>query len=143
MTPFRMGNRSKTPAITVDAVVESGGKVLLIKRRNDPFKDHWALPGGFIEYGESAEDAIKREVLEEANLEIEITGLLGVYSNPDRDPRGHVISICFEAQGSGGERGGDDAMDARFFELKDALKEDLAFDHRRILEDYSRSRNVL
>lgn len=126
----------KKPGVTVDAIVEVDYKILLIKRKNAPYKDKWALPGGFVEYGESVEEAIKREVMEESNLKIEITGLIGVYSDPDRDPRGHVISICFRATGRGEEKSGSDAMDARLFKLDEALKEDLAFDHKKILRDY-------
>ncbi|MEE8359064.1 MAG: NUDIX hydrolase [Candidatus Hydrothermarchaeales archaeon] len=133
----------KKPGVTVDAVVEVDYKILLIKRKNAPYKGKWALPGGFIEYGESAEDAVKREVFEESSLKIEITGLIGVYSDPGRDPRGHVISICFRAKGRGKEKSGSDAMDARLFKLDEALKEDLAFDHEKILRDYMGWINVL
>ncbi|MFQ5887399.1 MAG: NUDIX domain-containing protein [Candidatus Hydrothermarchaeales archaeon] len=135
--------RYKIPAVTVDAIVEIEGKILLIKRKNEPYKGRWALPGGFVEYGESAEEAVKREVLEEGNLDLEITDLIGVYSDPGRDPRGHVISIVFRAEGRGEEKGGSDAMDARLFKLEAALKEDLAFDHKMILKDYVRLVNVL
>jgi 8-oxo-dGTP diphosphatase len=126
-------------------VVERGDKILLIKRKNRPYRDHWALPGGFVECGESVEEAIEREVEEEAGLRIRIKRLLGVYSNPGRDPRGHVISICFIVTCSGEEEGKSDAKDARFFELKDIKKEKLAFDHAKILEDYihTRKKDVL
>jgi 8-oxo-dGTP diphosphatase len=133
----------KKPGVTVDAIVEVDYKILLIKRKNAPYKGKWALPGGFIEYGESAEDAVKREVFEEANLKIEISDIIGVYSDPDRDPRGHVISICFRAKGRGEEKSGSDAMDARLFKLDEALKKDLAFDHEKILRDYMGWINVL
>lgn len=122
--------------VTVDAVVEMGNKILLIRRKNEPFKGCWALPGGFMEYGESAEDAVKREIKEEANLKIKIRRLLGVYSAFGRDPRGHVISICYVAKAKGKERGGSDAEDARFFSLAEIKKEKLAFDHSKIIEDY-------
>ncbi len=122
--------------VTVDAIVERGGKILLIRRKNEPFKSYWALPGGFIEYGESAEDAVKREIKEETNLEIKIKRLLGVYSAFGRDPRGHVISICYVAKAQGKERGGSDAEDARFLSLTEIKKEKLAFDHAKIIEDY-------
>lgn len=130
--------------VTVDAVIERDDKILLIRRKNEPFKGHWALPGGFIEYRESAEEAVKREVKEEAALEIKIKRLLGVYSAFGRDPRGHVISICYLAEGDGKEKGGSDADDARFFSLAELKKEKLAFDHSKIIEDYikgSRPRN--
>ena len=131
------------PTITVDAVVEKDNKVLLIKRRNAPFKDYWALPGGFIEYGESAEEAVRREVKEEANLDIKIKGLLGVYSDPNRDPRGHIISICFVAQGRGKGKGATDAKDATFFPMEELKGMKLAFDHSKILRDYKRYKDVL
>ncbi len=135
--------RGKKPAVTVDAVVEVDYKILLIKRKNPPYKGQWALPGGFVEYGESVEEAIKREVMEESNVKIEITGLIGVYSKPGRDPRGHVFSVCFRAKGQGEEKSGSDAVDARLFNLDEALKEDLAFDHEKILRDYMGWINVL
>lgn len=128
--------RRKTPLLTVDAVVEKAGKVLLIRRRNPPYEGCWALPGGFVEYGEKVEDAAVRELKEETGLEIDIKGLLGVYSEPGRDPRGHVVSICFLATGRGVERGGSDAEDARFFRPAEINFEKMAFDHEKILKDY-------
>ncbi len=130
-------NEKRAPMITVDAVIERSGKILLIKRKNEPFMGRWALPGGFIEYSESAEDAIIREVKEETNLEISIKALLGVYSKPGRDPRGHVISICYVAFATGEEKGGTDASDAKFFSSDEIRGENLAFDHGKILEDYN------
>lgn len=122
--------------ITVDAIIERDDKILLIKRKNEPFKGQWALPGGFVEYGESAEDAIIREVKEEANLDISIKTLLGVYSQPGRDPRGHVISICYVASGKGEEKGGTDASDAAFFSVEEIKSLKLAFDHEGIIAYY-------
>lgn len=115
-------------------------EILLIKRKNMPYKDFWALPGGFVELNESAENAARREIKEEASIEIELKFLLGVYSEPGRDPRGHVISICYVAQPKN-EHGkeaiaGSDAKEARFFKLEDALKLKLAFDHAKIIKDY-------
>jgi len=127
----------KFPRITVDVVVSDGTKVVLIKRGNDPFKDMWALPGGFIEYGETVEKAALREVKEETGLDVQLEGLLGVYSNPDRDPRGHTISIVFFATKKKGKlKAGSDASDAMeaLLSKTDGLK--LAFDHAVILEDF-------
>ena len=122
--------------ITVDAVIEREGKILLIKRKNEPFKGAWAFPGGFVEYNESTEDAVIREVKEEASLDIAIKSILGVYSKPGRDPRGHVISICYVATASGDEKGGSDASEARFFRREEIKNLNLAFDHGNILKDY-------
>lgn len=127
----------KSPMVTVDAVIERDGKILLIKRKNEPFKGDFALPGGFVEYNESAEDAIKREAEEETGLDITIKALLGVYSKPGRDPRGHVVSICYVATAIGEERGGSDAADAAFFTLVEIKKLKLAFDHRDIINEFA------
>ena len=134
---------AKNPLVTVDAIIEREGEILFVKRRNDPFRGRWAFPGGFVEYGERVEDALKREVMEETGLTVRIKRFHNVYSNPDRDPRGHVISLCFVVEGIGKPRGGDDAMDARFFSMEEALRLDLAFDHEIILKDYMEKRHVL
>ncbi|HDD57321.1 MAG TPA: NUDIX hydrolase [Thermoplasmatales archaeon] len=127
----------KKPSITVDGLVVKDSSILLIKRKNEPFKDMWALPGGFVNYGETVEDAVKREVKEETGLDTDITELFGVYSDPNRDPRGHTISIVFILKPTGGSLiGGDDASDARYFPLDKLPK--LAFDHRVIIKDYKR-----
>ena len=132
----------KRPLITVDCIVEKGGKILLIKRKNHPFSDQWALPGGFVEYGEKVMDAVKREVKEETNIDTEVEEILDVYSNPKRDPRGHTISICYIGKGKGMAFGDSDASDAKFFELSDINYDKLAFDHKKIIRDYSRLKNV-
>ena len=127
----------RNPFPTVDIVLYRDGRgVLLIERRNPPFG--WALPGGFIDYGESAEQAAVREALEETGLTVRLTGLLGVYSDPGRDPRFHTLSVAYTAVADEGRepQAGDDAVKARFFPL-DALP-DMAFDHRRIVDDFAR-----
>jgi 8-oxo-dGTP diphosphatase len=129
-------DKKKTPVIAVDAMIGRDDKILLIKRKNEPFKGQWALPGGFVEYGESAEEAVIREVKEEANLDISIKALLGVYSKPERDPRGHVISICYTASAEGKEEGGTDASNAAFFSPDEIKELKLAFDHKDIIADY-------
>jgi len=129
-------NRRRSPRLTVDALIERQGKVLLIRRKKGPYKGSWALPGGFVEYGESVEEAVRREVKEETNLDLRIKRLLGVYSEPGRDPRGHVVSICFTAEAIGSEKGKSDASEARFFDLEEAKKKNLAFDHKKIIGDY-------
>lgn len=122
----------RNPAPTVDIIIAYGGGIVLIRRKNPPYG--WALPGGFVDYGESVEHAAAREAKEETNLEVQGLTLLGVYSDPARDPRGHTISTVFTARGSGDLRGQDDAAAAAVFTL-DNLP-DLVFDHARILADY-------
>ena len=120
--------------LTVDAIIPYEGKIVLIKRKNEPFKDRYALPGGIVEYGEKVEDALVREVKEETGLDVEIYRLVGVYSDPDRDPRGHFVSVCFVAIPKGGElKASDDAKDVALFDLDRIPK--LAFDHNRMIDD--------
>ena len=134
-----MSYRNPTP--TVDAVLQQGSKVLMVRRKKDPFKGRLALPGGFINEGETAEDAVRREVREETSLEVEPIDILGVYSDPKRDPRKHVMSVTFVCITlSGGEKAGDDAESVEWVELSDIekLKGEIAFDHAQILADYGR-----
>ncbi len=123
----------KNPIPTVDIIIEIDKKVLLIRRKNEPFG--WAIPGGFIDFGESAEDAAIREAKEETGLDITIEGLLGVYSKPNRDPRTHTISTVFYAKALGDIKAGDDALEAKLFG-RNELPNDIVFDHRDILKDY-------
>jgi ADP-ribose pyrophosphatase YjhB (NUDIX family) len=118
----------------VDVIIETaGGGIVLIKRKNPP--PGWALPGGFVDYGETLEEAAVREALEETSLRATLTGLFGVYSSPDRDPRQHTISTVFLATASGRPRAADDAADIGIFR-RGELPEPLAFDHGKILSDY-------
>ncbi|HDS58984.1 MAG TPA: NUDIX hydrolase [Thermoplasmatales archaeon] len=124
----------RNPRLTVDGVVIRRGHLLLIQRGREPFRGRWALPGGFVEYGETVEAAVVREVREEAGLETRIIRLLGVYSHPERDPRGHTVSVVFLLEVVGGTlRGGDDAARATWFSLDDLPQ--LAFDHDTIVRD--------
>jgi len=124
----------RNPSLTVDGVLIEDGTILLIKRKNPPFQGKWALPGGFVEYGERTEVAVVREVQEETGLKTEVISLLGVYSDPERDPRGHTVSVVYILKRTGGElKGGDDASDAAFFSLNELPE--LAFDHAQIIED--------
>jgi 8-oxo-dGTP diphosphatase len=126
----------KNPLLTVDTVIIQNGSVVLIKRKNPPYSGSWALPGGFVEYGETVESAAVRETKEETGLDVGLDGLVGVYSDPERDPRGHVVSICFLGQITGGELVADtDAEDVKYFNLNEISEIDLAFDHRNILAD--------
>ncbi len=132
----------KTPLIAVDGILKFGGdenKIVLIKRKNYP--KGLALPGGFVEIGEKVEDALKREIKEETNLEIKNAKLFGVYSDPKRDPRFHVVSCVFVCEGYGTPKGGDDAADVIVLPVNDIQFEKLAFDHKKILKDYIKSIN--
>jgi 8-oxo-dGTP diphosphatase len=122
-----------TPLIAVDAIIIFDGKIVLIRRKNPPFQGQYALPGGFVDVGETVEQAVIREAKEETGLDIEIVILVGVYSDPERDPRGHTVSIAYLAKGYGTLMNGSDAAAAELF-AKDELP-DLAFDHARILRD--------
>jgi len=124
----------RSPKLTVDGVIIDKNRILLVKRGNEPFKGKWSLPGGFVEYGETVENAVVREILEETNLSSDVKELIGVYSDPGRDPRGHTITIAFLLNIKKGEvKSGDDAADAKFFELKQLPA--LSFDHKKIIDD--------
>ena len=127
----------KNPFPTVDIIIEVEGGIVLIERKNPPYG--WAIPGGFVDYGETVEAAAVREAKEETGLVVRLTGLLGVYSDPSRDPRSHTISTVFVASAAGRPVADDDAADAGVF-TEDTLPGDIAFDHREILEDYFSSR---
>lgn len=126
----------RNPAPTTDVIVYDPARgIVLIERRNPPLG--FALPGGFIDEGEEAEAAAVREIREETSLEVTLTGLLGVYSRPDRDPRRHTLSVAFTGRTRNPDalRAGDDALRAAFYPL-DALPEPLVFDHDGIVEDF-------
>ncbi len=126
------------PKLTVDAVWFDHGRLLLVRRGRPPFRGQWALPGGFVEPDESVEQAVARELQEETGLRARPYQLLGVYSEPGRDPRGPTASVVFLMQGRRGEPvGGDDAADARWLPVREATP--LAFDHRRIVCDAVRA----
>lgn len=124
----------QSPALTVDGILIQDHSVLLIQRKHSPFQGAWALPGGFVEYGEKTEDAIIREMDEETGLKIRIRGLLGVYSDPHRDPRGHTVTVAYLVEARGGAiEAGDDARSAKFFKAEELPL--LAFDHAIIVKD--------
>lgn len=128
----------RNPLLTVDVVVElEGGGIVLVRRRNPPAG--WALPGGFVDCGETVEAAAVREAHEETGLRISLVRQFHTYSEPGRDPRGHTVSVVFVATALGEPRGGDDASEARSFD-PNALPADMAFDHRRIIQDYLSNR---
>ncbi|MBU0508592.1 NUDIX hydrolase [bacterium] len=122
----------RNPFPTTDVVLIREGRVLLIRRGAPP--EGWALPGGFIDYGESAEAAARRELSEETGLRATALSLLGVYSEPGRDPRFHTLSVVYLGEADGELRAGDDVTDARWFPLA-SLPADVAFDHRQIVAD--------
>lgn len=126
--------RFSFPLLTVDALIRNAaGEILLIKRRNPP--PGWALPGGFVDYGETVEQAVMREVREETGLHLTELAQFRAYSDPRRDPRHHIVTLVFSAHATGQLAAGDDAADARFFP-SDALPEDMAADHGTIIRDY-------
>ncbi len=124
----------ETPKLMVDVVVPSEeGRVLLIRRASDPYEGQWALPGGFVEVGETLEAAATREAEEETGLKVEVVRLVGVYSEPDRDPRGHNVSCAYLARSQGGEPSA--ASDAAEVSFLDPSTVELAFDHEKIIAD--------
>jgi 8-oxo-dGTP diphosphatase len=124
-----------TPALTTDCVVfDERGCVLLVRRGNEPFKGSYALPGGFVDVGERVEDGCRRELSEETGLHVGELRLIGVYSDPGRDPRGHTCSIAYLARvGRADVKAGDDAAAAEW--VADWRREKLAFDHAQIIAD--------
>ncbi len=123
------------PVPTVDVIIEVGRMIVLVRRKHPP--PGWAIPGGFIDSGERAQDAAVREAFEETGLRVTLTGLLGVYSDPARDARRHTISTVYMGKAEGTPSGADDAAEARLFSERD-LPSPLAFDHAQILADYFR-----
>ncbi|MDY6973826.1 MAG: NUDIX hydrolase [Thermodesulfobacteriota bacterium] len=122
-----------TPGSCISASRNANPGIVLIRRKNPPFG--WALPGGFVDYGESLESAAVREAKEETSLSVELLYQLGAYSDPARDPRHHTISVVFVARASGEPKARDDAKDVGVFH-RHSLPEQLAFDHRKIIRDY-------
>lgn len=135
----------RNPVPTVDIIIEledgrrdyRGRRIVLIYRKNPPVG--WALPGGFVDYGESLESAAVREALEETSLRVELLRQFHTYSDPERDPRQHAITTVYIARASGNPRGADDAKRAEIFELG-ALPDNIVFDHARILDDFINER---
>lgn len=132
----------RNPAPTVDIIIELIDRphrpIVLIERHNEPFG--WAIPGGFVDYGESVEVAAKREAQEETGLQVELVEQFLVYSSPNRDPRKHTLSIVFLATATGTPQAGDDAKSLDIFEQW-RLPRNLCFDHDKILHDYWQYRN--
>ena len=132
-----------TPIIAADALIElvnlPGKPIVLIERLNEPHG--WAIPGGFVDVGECVEHAAVREAKEETCLDVDLVTMLGLYSNPKRDPRGHTVTAIYVAQSTGTPKAADDAKSVGVFSL-DELPASLAFDHQMVLEDYRHYRET-
>lgn len=129
----------KSPDLTVDIIITcDNGDIVLVKRKNEPFSGLWELPGGFVEYGENIESTAIREAEEETGLKVDLKGIVWVYSEPDRDPRRHIISICFKAKRIDGKFEPDDEiLEARAFSRDEIRDMKLAFNHKEMLKDAS------
>lgn len=127
----------KKPSVTVDIFIfDDDFNFILIKRKNDPYKGFWALPGGFVDYGETVEDAAVREAKEETSIDIELKGLVNVYSDPKRDPRGHTITVAYIAKGNLNDMKADsDAKEIGIFSYEKLDEINIAFDHSKIIND--------
>ncbi len=125
----------QAPLLAVDGIVLLEGKLVAVRRRYDPFRGQHAIPGGVVEYGESLEEAVVREVREETGLETKVVSLIGIYSRPDRDPRGHVVSAVYELEAIGGAlESGSDASGVELIDLEELPE--MGFDHETIIADY-------
>ncbi|MBZ9570041.1 NUDIX hydrolase [Methanobrevibacter sp. TMH8] len=137
----------KKPSVTVDIIIfneDNNDKIeknnkdefILIKRKNEPFKNYWAIPGGFVDYGETVENAAIREAKEETGIDVKLKKLIGVYSDPKRDPRGHTITIVYLAIGDFNQmKASSDAACANIFSFNTIMSMKIAFDHKKILND--------
>jgi 8-oxo-dGTP diphosphatase len=132
----------KNPIPTVDTIVQVDSKILFVKRKKDPFKGHLVFPGGFVNEDEKVEDAALREVKEETSLSVELVDILGVYSDPSRDPRGHIISTVFigniPADNKDKAKAGDDAEELEWIDLENIDNQNLGFDHKKIISDFKK-----
>lgn len=128
----------ETPKLTVDAIIEIGDKILLIERKYPPYG--WALPGGFVDIGETVEEAVVREVKEEVGLNIKEIEQFHVYSDPKRDPRLHTVSVVFKATTSGKPKASDDAKNFGLFSESEINNLNIVFDHKKIITDYLKSK---
>jgi 8-oxo-dGTP diphosphatase len=132
----------KNPIPTVDTIIQRDSQILFVKRKRDPFKEHFVFPGGFVNEGEKVEDAALREVKEETSLSVELVDILGVYSDPSRDPRGHVMSTVFIGKISDNDKNeakaGDDAGAIQWIDLGDVDNKIFGFDHKTIISDYKK-----
>lgn len=130
---MKLSSNHSNPIPTVDIIIEFKGGIVLVRRKNLP--EGWALPGGFVDYGETLETAAIREAKEETGLDIELVRQFHTYSDPQRDPRHHTITTVYVAEAQGTATAGDDAGEVAIFK-KDELPEKIVFDHNEILKDY-------
>lgn len=131
------------PRVTIDSIIDLEDCIVLIKRLNPPYKDHWAIPGGFIELGERVEDAVIRETKEETGLKVKIDRIFRVYSDPERDPRGHTITLVYVCKNISpietSLKARTDAKEVKIFKKSELKDLKLAFDHSKIISDYLNS----
>jgi 8-oxo-dGTP diphosphatase len=142
---MRMSEKqSNNPIPVVDVIIQQDSEVLFAKRKKEPFKSYLGLPGGFVNIGETIEEAARREVKEETSLNIELTDILGIYSDPRRDPRGHIMSTVFIGRVPSSEsaknkaKAQDDASQLEWIDLRAIGNKSLAFDHKIILSNYEK-----
>jgi 8-oxo-dGTP diphosphatase len=127
----------RNPYLVIDIIIEKNGKIVLIERNKEPFKNTVSIPGGFVEWGETVEAAVVREAKEETSLKVKPIGIVGVYSNPKRDPRGHLVSIVWAAEVIEGKlKAASDAKDAMWYSLRKIPFRKIKYDHDAILRDY-------
>ena len=127
----------RIPSLTTDIFIfDEDFNFILIKRKNDPYKDYWALPGGFVEYSESVESAAIREAKEETSIDVELIDLVNVYSKPDREPRGHTVTVVYTAKGNIKDmKANSDASEIGIFSCENLDEINIAFDHEEIIND--------
>jgi len=139
-----MSEKQSNPIPVVDVIIEEESMILVARRKNEPFKGYLGFPGGFVNLGETIEDAAKREVNEETTLDIELTDILGVYSDPKRDPRGHIMSTVFIGRGLSNDSAKnkaiaqDDTSELEWIDLSMVDNKTFAFDHRTIISHYKK-----
>lgn len=129
--------------VSTDIIIADGDSIVLIRRGQEPFRGMWCLPGGHVEEGEQVHEAAVREAKEETGLDIELTGLHGVYDEPGRDPRGPVITVVYTAEVVGGELDAETDADSAHRVDRDDLPDEMGFDHREILDDHLHDRHRL